>query len=605
MKHIISILFVLITARGVGQSYTPASVFSHNDYQQRLPLYAALNEQVVYIEADVFLSRGKLLVAHTTAEISETRSLDEMYLRPLQQILSRNNGKIYTETSHSLTLMIDVKSDALGTLQALVTLLKKYPTLTESSYLRITISGNIPDPTQWKAFPGYITFDGRPGVAYTPEQLKRIALVSDDFRRYSSWNGKGRIPTEELDKLEAVIDRVHQLGKKIRFWGSPDLSNAWMTFINLGADVLNTDQVDAVADYLRKRPSNTYTHGTPHSVYTPANTILSAKPKNVILLVGDGMGLTQMFAGYTANRGSLNIFKIKTIGFSVTTSADHYITDSAAGATAMATGSKTKNRYVSVDTTGRPLVPLTTVLKTKGFQNILISSGDITDATPAAFYAHQTERSLSEAIATDLLNGKIDIVIGAGVNSFVNRKDSVNLLQQFENKGFVVSQQVRDLDTLSARRFLMLDNQAGKRMLQGRGNFLADAFHASVRSYSRTKIPFFMMAEGAQIDWGGHANELNYVVTEMLDFDQLVGSALAFADADRETLVVVTADHETGGLSLTGGDVSNGSVEGNFSTADHTAVLVPVFAYGPGAERFQGVFPNTEIYHKIKQLLAD
>jgi alkaline phosphatase len=107
------------------------------------------------------------------------------------------------------------------------------------------------------------------------------------------------------------------------------------------------------------------------------------------------------------------------------------------------------------------------------------------------------------------------------------------------------------------------------------------------------------MAEAAQIDWGGHANNIEYVAREVLDFDQAIGEAMKFVDENRETLLIITADHETGGISLIGGDMSQGRILANFSTGDHTGIMVPVFAYGPGAEWFRGVYQNTAIYQKM------
>ena len=111
------------------------------------------------------------------------------------------------------------------------------------------------------------------------------------------------------------------------------------------------------------------------------------------------------------------------------------------------------------------------------------------------------------------------------------------------------------------------------------------------------------MTEGAQVDYGGHANDMSYVASEVMDFDQVIGKAMQFADADGQTLVIVTADHETGGLSLLAGDYANGYVSGNFSTNDHTAIPVPVFAYGPQSFRFRGVYENTELFYKMMAAL--
>ena len=111
------------------------------------------------------------------------------------------------------------------------------------------------------------------------------------------------------------------------------------------------------------------------------------------------------------------------------------------------------------------------------------------------------------------------------------------------------------------------------------------------------------MLEGAQVDYGGHANKLPYIVTEVMDFDQVIGKAMQFADSNGETLVIVTADHETGGLTLMDGDYKKGYVSGQFSSNDHTAIPVPVFAYGPQSQLFGGVYENTEIFFKILKAL--
>jgi alkaline phosphatase len=361
-----------------------------------------------------------------------------------------------------------------------------------------------------------------------------------------------------------------------------------------------------LSTFLKKLPANTYSNPAPHAVYKPAAPAPAGtgRPKNVILLIGDGMGLAQVYTGYTLNQGDLNLFQIRDIGFSITAAADNYITDSAAGATAMATGHKTRNRYISVDTVGKPLPAITQSLKQKDFRTAIISAGDITDATPACFYAHQPERSMSEAIALDFMGTNNDILIGGGVASFTRRKDDQNLLSRLAQKGYTVSTSFAALDTIRSNRFVVLDDSAVVSKQKGRGDFLPHALQKSLSALTPGGKPFFIMAEGAQIDWGGHSNNVEYVGREMLDFDQAIGEALRFADRNGETLVVITADHETGGLSLLGGNVAARTVRGNFSTGDHTGIPVPVFAYGPGAEQFRGVYQNTEICRKICALLG-
>ena len=319
-------------------------------------------------------------------------------------------------------------------------------------------------------------------------------------------------------------------------------------------------------------------------------------------MIGDGMGLAQVYSGYTGNRGTLNLFKMLNIGFSITASADSYITDSAAGATAMATGTKTNNRYVGVDSSGARLRSIPEIVKGLGIRSALISAGDITDATPAAFYAHQPERDWSEAIALDFLSNPVDILIGGGYRHFTTRSDNKDLFTWLKNEGYVVSSRFEVIDTIAHDKFILLDDKAVVSKENGRGDFLFLSLNKSMHTLKQNKKGFFIMAEAAQIDDGGHSNKMSYVVKEMIDFDKAIGEALRFADANGETLVIVTADHETGGLSLLDGNISYGYVDGNFSTEDHSAVMVPVFAYGPHSQDFRGVYQNTEIFEKIMRI---
>jgi alkaline phosphatase len=311
------------------------------------------------------------------------------------------------------------------------------------------------------------------------------------------------------------------------------------------------------------------------------------------------MGLAQIHSGQTANKGQLNLGRFLNIGLSKTASSDNYITDSAAGATAFATGNKTRNRAIGVDSNLVPVPSIIRQIKATGRKTALISAGDITDATPAAFYAHQPERSMMDEIALDYLKEPVDVLIGGGYSHFAKTKAADSL----KTRGFAVSNNWSDLGTMKAP-FVLLDDKHIGSMLSGRGEFLKDAFHKTLQSLQSNPKGFFMMAEGAQIDYGGHANQVSYVVTEMLDFDKLVGEALRFADSNGETLVIVTADHETGGLTLLDGNLAAGYVDGSFSTNDHTGIMVPVFAYGPHSLDFRGVYENTEIYNKIKKVVG-
>jgi len=587
------------------QIYSASNVHAHNDYQQPIPFLTAYHRQVGSIEADLFLQNGTLYVAHEKQEIQIDRTLEILYLKPLQTFIKKNKGTPYSQSEANLQLLIDLKADGKTTLPALVKILEKYPEIIANPGISIVISGNKPATSTWAQYPNFIHFDGTPGEHYTPQELQRIALVSASFRKYTQWNGKGLIVKPELDKIKHLIDSVHFLNKKFRFWATPDNINTWQTLIALGADYLGTDDVMGLTNYLKKLPANEYQNKESFAVYAPKyiHNDKRKKVKNVILLIGDGMGLAQIYAGYTAATGQLNLFNFLNIGLSKTNSADSYITDSAAGATAMATGQKTNNRYVGVDSTGKRLISIPELVAAKGMKSAIITAGDITDATPASFYAHQKERSLSENIAADFLNSPVDILIGGNYAAFAHRKDAQNLIPALQQKGYVTASRFTALDSISADKFVVLDNDAVKSKQNGRGNFLVKSLNKSLQVLSKNRKGFFLMAEGAQIDHGGHQNNTAILVQEMLDFDQMVGEAMKFVDENGETLLIVTADHETGGLSLLNGNFKKGYVAGNYSTDDHTAIPVPVFAYGPHSLDFRGIYENTELFKKIMQVI--
>ncbi|HJT72428.1 MAG TPA: alkaline phosphatase [Chitinophaga sp.] len=588
------------------RAYTTINAHAHNDYVHPIPFLTAYHRHFGSIEADVFERNGKLLVAHKEEEIITDHTLESLYLRPLQNLIRKNGGTAFHNSKDTLQLMIDFKTTGIPTMKALVQLLTRYPDITKNPTVQITISGDQPLPSLWEQYPAFIHFDGKRSGQYTSAQLKRIAMYSCDLQQFTKWNGKGIIVKPERDKLQGWIDSVHQAGKKVRLWGTPDNVNAWKTQMNMGVDYIGTDLLETLSDFLSNRERVEY-KGTaiPHTLYKAryVNNDSLTKVNKVIFLIGDGMGLTQIYAGFTGNRGQLNLLQMKNIGLSKTYSSDSYITDSAAGGTAMATGHKTNNRYIGVDATGVRLPAIPDIIAPKGYSSGLISAGDITDATPAAFYGHAYDRSEEEIIAKDFLSSPVSIMIGGGPKHFNARPDGLDIPALLRTKGYTFSTKLQDMDSIRADKFLVLDSAAELSMLHGRGEFLTRSLQKTMSTLNRNPKGFFIMAEGAQIDYGGHANKVPYVTTEMMDFDKAIGAAMQFADEDGHTLVIVTADHETGGLSLLDGNISKGEVDGHFSTNDHTAVMVPVFAYGPHSLDFRGVYENTEIFEKIIQLL--
>ncbi len=347
----------------------------------------------------------------------------------------------------------------------------------------------------------------------------------------------------------------------------------------------------------------TYLGGEAYKVKTFTQEFKSEKPKNIIFLIGDGMGVTQVFSGLMANKGHLFLENCKYIGFSKTQPADKYITDSAAGGTALSAGVKTYNGAVAVDMDKKPVKTILEAAEEKGLATGLVATVAITHATPASFIAHQPERSMYEEIAADFLKTDIDVFIGGGRNHFTKRKDSLNLVEKLKENGYRYEEDMSVVKRVKKGKLaaLVADGHPGK--VTERGDMLPVATKTAINILSKNDKGFFLMVEGSQIDWGGHASSTIYIVEEMLDFDRAIGKALEFAAKDGETLIVITSDHETGGMAITGGIMERGIVKASFPTKGHTAVMVPVFAYGPGAEEFIGIMDNTEVHDKMKKLL--
>jgi len=328
-------------------------------------------------------------------------------------------------------------------------------------------------------------------------------------------------------------------------------------------------------------------------------------PKNIILMIGDGMGTAQLYAGYTAKKGMMNITAMPVSGFVTTFSANNYITDSGAAGTAFATGIKTKNYSIGVDTSGQPVKSILEMAEQQGLATGLVSTSAITHATPASFIAHTSNRSKYADIAFDFLRTDVDVFIGGGYNHFAKRADSLNLLDSLKVRGYTIVRNLKDADLLTTKRLAgLLANEHMPTMAKGRGNMLPDATEMALSILQRNHKGFFIMVEGSQIDFGGHDNSVSYIVDEVVDFDNAVGKALEFAAKDGETLVIVTADHETGGFGITGGSLGKGEVLGAFISKDHTATMTPLFAFGPGSEIFKGVQDNTDIFKKCVKLLG-
>ena len=327
------------------------------------------------------------------------------------------------------------------------------------------------------------------------------------------------------------------------------------------------------------------------------------KVKNVILMVGDGMGLNQVSAAWIANKGRLSLDNFPVTGLSRTTAANKLITDSGAAGTAMASGKKTNYHSVGVDTEGNALPSLTTLANKKGLSTGIVVTCNITDATPAAFCGNNVDRNDLEEIATDFLQCNVDYIFGGGSKEFNQRADKRNLIAEMRAKGYQTPATWEETRAINNGKVLALLNAGQLPLADKRGKLHQEAAMHAINMLSKNKHGFFAMIEGSRIDDCGHWNDLPKLVSEIGDFDQTIGRVLQWAEKDGETLVIVLADHETGGLTLLDGDVKKGAVQCHFSTSGHSGILVPVYAYGPQAATFGGIYENTEVFEKIKLLL--
>ncbi len=581
-KRLHLLLCFLFFACQAIQAQTPLpNAFAHNDYEQPRPLLDALQQGFTNVEADIHLVKGELYVSHNKSK-DNAPTLKDLYLKPLQQILKANQGRIYPDWKGTFLLMIDFKTDASATYKVLKEQLKQFPELLNNPHFKIFISGNRPFEEVKNESPRYAGIDGRPDDLGKDYSFDLMPVISDKYSSLSQWNGEGEIPANEFQKIKQLADKVHLEGKKLRLWAIPDQANAWNTLLKAGVDFINTDRLSALSAYLNQ------------------------KPTKVILMIGDGMGASQIFAGLTTNHGQLNLMRCQYFGFHLSqpASVSGFITDSAAGATAFSTGHKTYNKAIGVDTLKQPLITLMEIAEKNKLATGLVATCAITEATLAAFYAHQPFREMQEEIALDFLKSNIQVAIGGGKQYFTNRKDGKNLLADLKAQKYQIADLNEDFTQYTKGKLVAFTaEEHPKNIKEGRDKQLSKGTQTAIQLLNQNKDGFFLVVEGSQIDWGGHANDAEYIANEMMDFDEAIGVALDFAEKDGNTLVIITADHETGGLAIIDGNFEKGTFEGKFSTSHHTGVMVPVMAYGAGAAAFSGIYHNTAIFDKIMQAL--
>lgn len=330
------------------------------------------------------------------------------------------------------------------------------------------------------------------------------------------------------------------------------------------------------------------------------------------------MGHAQLSTALYYGKSEPQYVRFPIVGLSRTSASSHKITDSAAGATAFSCGVKTYNGAIGMAADTTAVETILEYLAAQDWNTGLIATSSITHATPASFYAHVPLRKQEFDIAEQYLSSKVDFIAGGGQRFFFDRMDERNLYPAFAERDIVLDTAALNPYAWEAdkRYAYILAKDGLAPVYKGRGDFLPQATQMAFDYFDQTDAdkPFFLMVEGSQIDWGGHANNGEYLVSEMLDFDAAIGAALDYAEKDGNTIVIVTADHECGGFSLVSEQVKvpfqgtqsdYDSLRFSFGSGGHSAAMVPVLAYGPGSEVFSGIYQNNSIYHKMMSLIEE
>ena len=346
--------------------------------------------------------------------------------------------------------------------------------------------------------------------------------------------------------------------------------------------------------------------------WTQVKSQTPSQPKSIILFIGDGMGVSQITAAVMMGVGD-NFLRFTNGGLSVTRSSRSWLTDSAASATALASGKRTYIKAIGVDDDRVPLKNIVEIARGYGMSTGLVATSSITHATPASFAAHVEWRGDEMEIARQLSESNVNVIIGGGRKYFLPkkengaRKDNRNLLNEMAGRGFKVAYNMDDLFNLNFEKvenlIALLDHNAINKKEHPEQN-LSDMTDVAIKILSKNKNGFFLMVEGSQIDWESHDNEYEKMLFQMKDFNDALGIGLDYLDSNNDILILVTADHETGGLSLHQGTDKTSNFNPKWASRGHTGEFVPILSAGAGSELFGGILNIAEIGEILIELLA-
>lgn len=327
--------------------------------------------------------------------------------------------------------------------------------------------------------------------------------------------------------------------------------------------------------------------------------------RNIIFIIGDGMGTAQVYSSIVSQKGTSQFLRFPYTGFSRTFSNNKYTTDSGAGGSALMTGHKVNNYHIALGPDGTEHPSFLSLAHRKGLKTGFVVTSSVLDATPATTYGHVPDRKMKDTLSMQMATCGFDVMIGGERKHFLpeNRHDGKSPLDTLKARGYNLVENLADLPQSQAPLCALLTEDNPGRVSE-RGSLLAQSTRKAIQLLDEGNRGFVLMVEGSQIDWACHNNDSVQLREEMSDFEETLRVALNFAEQDGHTLVVVTADHETGGLVLTGGDIENGENTMKFNTQGHSGVMVPVFAFGPEASQFTGVHQNTDFFYLFCKLLG-
>lgn len=373
------------------------------------------------------------------------------------------------------------------------------------------------------------------------------------------------------------------------------LGSAIMTF----SQVLDRDR--------SKYAVNNFAEDDKYTMLQPYETVSVKEPKgrkvkNIIFMIGDGMGLEQISAAWVCNGGKLNLDNFTNVGIQRTYSANKLVTDSAAAGTALATGHKTNNGMVAMTPDSVAVKSLAEEAMEKGKRAGAAVTCRVNDATPAVFFSHSASRKNQEDIVEQMAGSGVYFLAGGGTKFWRDREDGKDISEDVKARGYSYVETKEDLMAVENGPVIALMDSYELKPSLDRGDILPASVTKALGLLDNRK-GFFLMIEGSMIDDGGHDNKAGHTMEEIFDFDRTLGIVLEWAAKDGQTLVIVTADHATGGMTLLSGSIDEKRIRVNYSTTGHNGIALPVFAWGPHSEDFVGIYENTELSDRIRALI--